>query len=353
MKIAILCYHGPIKYWDDKSIYSGIPGSEEAVIYLGKELAKEHKVDIYASPENNLFAQNPRYLNCDLWDNNENLESYDLVLSWRQHDLKRAKKRGGKVFIWLHDKTYYNKEQLKFNCLEKFDSYLFLSESHKKQYSYYANFRDIKWKIIGNGIVPEHFPLEDIKKRENPFSIGYFSNYARGLKVLLDIWPEIKKSFPKATLTICYGKNTWGLMNAKQEEEMLNLIKQLKELDVIEKGMLNHFELAETMKKTSIWSYPCIDVSQETFCITAIKAQASGMIPVYIRKGVFKEVVDKENSYFLEKLNVKEYKDLLLKVLSFIEEKEIEEKRKNLWKYAIQFSWKRTSDRILSEYYHC
>jgi glycosyltransferase involved in cell wall biosynthesis len=358
MKIAILCFHGPIEHWDDKSINTkGLPGSEEAVVYLAKEFAKDnkHKVDVYGSPKSNIIEQNPRYLNNDLWENSENNEYYDLVLSWRSMNLERAKRRSEKVFLWLHDMPFLKKEDMQKNFLEKFDSILFLSEKHKQQYSYYANFRFSRWKIIGNGLVPEHFPYRTNiwqEKEQNPYSLGYFSNYARGLLVLLVIWPDIKKAFPEATLTVCYGRIHWGVLNKEQESKIFELLDSLKSQDVIETGMISHQELNEIMRKTSIWTYPCTMIEQETFCITAIKSQASGMIPVIVKEGVFKEVVDQENCYSIEKLEIESYKNLLLKAMKEISEnKEVTRKRrKKLREFAIQFSWSRTARRILEEY---
>jgi len=37
---------------------------------------------------------------------------------------------------------------------------------------------------------------------KKPNSVGYFSSYDRGLECLLNMWPEVVKEIPEATLDI-------------------------------------------------------------------------------------------------------------------------------------------------------
>ena len=48
----------------------------------------------------------------------------------------------------------------------------------------------------------------------------YGSSYDRSLDILLDMWPDIKKRYPDATLDICYGWELYDLGFANNPERM-------------------------------------------------------------------------------------------------------------------------------------
>ena len=116
---------------------------------------------------------------------------------------------------------------------------------------------------------------------KKPYSVGYFSSYDRGLECLLDMWPEIKKRVPEATLDVCYGWHTFSVVHANNPEMMqwkYKMMQKLRQDGVTEHGRLSHTELAKLMKSIQVWAYPT--EFTEIHCITALKAQEAGCIPV-------------------------------------------------------------------------
>jgi glycosyltransferase involved in cell wall biosynthesis len=114
-----------------------------------------------------------------------------------------------------------------------------------------------------------------------PYSVGYFSSYDRGLECLLDMWPKIKEQVPEATLDIYYGWDTYDKMHAKNPQKMKwrwQMIRKMNQDGVKEHGRVNHVELAKAMKEIKVWAYPT--EFTEIHCITALKAQEAGCIPV-------------------------------------------------------------------------
>jgi glycosyltransferase involved in cell wall biosynthesis len=185
--------------------------------------------------------------------------------------------------------------------------------------------------IFGNGIQPQQFDLPQIKP--NPYSCIYASDYSRGLHILLNSWPNIKKAYPKATLDLYYGLRNWGETSKEKEESIRSAIHRLKPLDVVDHGMVGHEELAAAFAKSSFWTYPCI--FNETFCITALKAQASGAIPVIIDGFALKETV--RSGYKCEHQN--QYEHLLLKAMSQVETISAEQ-RKSMRDFVFEhFTW--------------
>lgn len=111
----------------------------------------------------------------------------------------------------------------------------------------------------------------------------YTSSYDRGLEHLLEIWPDVIKEVPDATLDIYYG---WQLFDRFYQDNpsSMNWKKKMLEMmsykGITEHGRIPQHELKEIMLKTGIWAYPTH--FGEINCISAIKAQAYGCEPVVV-----------------------------------------------------------------------
>ena len=235
--------------------------------------------------------------------------------------------------FWPHDIATQ-----KFN-VSGLSGCFFLSEYHRNDYiRVVPEIEKIPYVICGNGIQLEQFPKP--KSYTNPYSCIYASNYSRGLNVLLHFWPEIRNKYPKATLDIYYGRQTWGTISEQNLNNMIQKIETLKVYGVTEHGKVGHQKLADAMQKTSILAYPCTTQS-ETFCITAVKAQAAGMIPVTTRIGALNETVhsDAPCVKILTNENIGEYRDLLMSVMSRVESEESKASRDQYIQYASKYTW--------------
>lgn len=404
--VAIVCYENPaVGQWSPFSVSEGIAGSEEAVIHCAQILANRgYRVVVYADPPRSAWPytsdlSNPQYVHAATYGHAE----YDFAIAWRRTDFEDLLHYAKKVYFWPHDvcngifnigKTPDNKN------IEFFISGCFwLSEYHKKGFEdRIPLLSNIPYVISGNGICLKDFGIEtknnslnhqtedDVcevemegfswpqsdTKRANPFSCGYYSNYGRGLSSLLDIWLDVRMKYPKATLDIFYGKQTWGTISDEELQKMMNKIKSFAKRGVREHGKVSHAALAAHMSKTSLWVYPC-NTKAETFCITAIKTQAAGMIPVVIPEGALKETVsgkgyrtkaqpsekrpnEDEATTSVESDHVSEgdddhntspnFKDLLLKAFNDIETNKAPD-RQIFRDFATKFTWERTVDKWL------
>jgi tetratricopeptide (TPR) repeat protein len=127
----IMIYCGPgWEKWSPKNAAKGIGGSEEAVIYLTKELAKlGWKVTVYGDPQDDAgnyegVEYRPSYeIN---W-----ADTFNIVVSWRQigvADVPSLKYK--KLYLWNHDiqnALTYTPERVK-----KFTKFMFLSKWHRE-----------------------------------------------------------------------------------------------------------------------------------------------------------------------------------------------------------------------------
>lgn len=305
--------------WDPESVKSGITGSEEAVIYISQKLVKlGYQVYVFGNPpvgsKHALPSANPRFVRYDYL----NYPKLDVAISWRMtSEAKKLKKHADKVYLWPHDICCY---KISAEEINGFDDVLWLSKWQREQWiSQNPEFSKYD-KIFGNGINPDQF--KPVSQRQNPYACIYGSNYARGLDILLDIWPKIKQQFPKATLDIYYGWQHWGLLTREQEARMRLQIAKLASLDVHEHGQVSHEELNSAYERASLWTYPC--TLPEVFCITAIRAQLSGAIPVIIESAALPETV----RYGFKTDSREQYLETLKKAMSEIESVSLEDRKK-------------------------
>jgi glycosyltransferase involved in cell wall biosynthesis len=328
--IGIFTFPSEKLTWDPESVKTGITGSEEAVIYISQKLVLlGYKVVVFGNPPqgslHSLPQANPRFLKFEP----ANLHKVDIAIAWRMPEIASAlRKYADKVYLWPHDPCTAHFKEAE---IQGFDDVLWLSKWQRHQWvamsPAFARFK----KIFGNGINPEQF--KQLQQRGNPYACIYGSNYARGLEILLDLWPTVKQRFPLATLDIYYGWQHWGLLTPQKETKMRRQIAELVSLGVQEHGLVGHEELNRAYEKAAFWTYPCTDV--ETFCITALRAQLAGAIPVVIARAALKETVP----FGYQCSNSQEYLATLCKALQHAEEISLEE-RKKMGEFVLdQFTW--------------
>ncbi len=329
--IVIMAYKDDrVKQWDPDSIKSGIVGSEEAIIYISQKLAGlGYKVLVLGNPPesspHSLPEANPRFVSADFNDGSV----YDIAIAWRlPWKAQELKARAHNVYLWPHDTSqgHFTEEEI-----NGFDDVLWLSKWQRENWIEenpgFAKFT----KIFGNGINPDQF--KPLQKRKNPYACIYGSNYARGLELLLDVWPQVKRQFPLATLDVYYGWQHWGLLTPEKEAKMRAQFVQLKDLDVHDHGLVSHEELNRAYEKASLWTYPC--TAPETFCITALKAQLAGAIPVIIEGTALSETV--RTGYKCSQSE--EYLSTLTKAMKEIERTSLKQ-RKAMRDFIVkEFTW--------------
>lgn len=324
--------------WDVHGIEKGIAGSEEAVIYLSQELASRgRQVIVFGNPpkrsQHSLPEANPRFL--PLQGTIE--QKFDIGISCRMPKVGKVLRNVAKmVYLWPQDILG---SELSLDEINAFDDVLWLSEWQRLQWMSvnpeFARFTT----IFGNGINPKQFG--PIQERENPYSCIYASNYSRGLELLLDIWPQIKDQQPKATLDVYYGWNHWGTMTAVTELKIKKQLNDLVSLGVKHHGLVGHKELHEAYARNSLWTYPCTSV--ETFCISALKAQYAGCMPVIVRHSALSETV--QNGFSCS--NHHDYASLLSLSMGFLSQMSVDT-RKQMRDFIDQkYTWQVLANKLV------
>lgn len=233
------------------------------------------------------------------------------------------------------------------------DKIVALTNWHKEHTKKLYNLEDSRFAVVPNGINLERFTKDRSNDPSNDPKFIWLSSPDRGLETLLAMWPMIRELYPKATLDIFYGwvmidKILDNYRSAGRSHGPLELLKNRVEtqLEKLGKksginwaGRVSPDDLAKALYKSNFWLYPT--AFMETFCISAIQAQAAGVIPVASDLAALKETVA-DKSLLIEgwPMNV-DYQLRFMKTLdSVINNKErILEVRENSREFATTFSW--------------
>lgn len=288
MRVTI--WTGPAwEAWGPASVLEGgIGGSETAAVYMARHLAAlgcdvtmlgmhdghegTHNGVVYASYKS--AAQ---------------IEA-DVFISSRDKSVPRQLKVDARhKVLWCHDVHAGDDWQ---NDLPLFDEVYALSAWHRTHMiGFHPNLSPKKIWVTRNGIDTSLFN-GPAPKKENRFT--YSSSPDRGLDVLLDLWPSVRRVLPDAELHIYYGFENWKKMARTQVQNLklafvVSRIQDLAGDGVHYHGRVGQKEIAESHRRSLMWLYPTD--FRETSCITAMEAQAAGAVPICTGLAALNETV--------------------------------------------------------------
>ncbi len=115
---------------------------------------------------------------------------------------------------------------------------------------------------------------------------------------------------------------------------MRKQIANLADFGVKDHGLVGHEELNRAYEKASLWTYPC--VAPETFCITGLRAQMAGAVPVIIEGSALNETV----RYGYKCGSQEEYLGALLKALKEADKITVADRQKMGDFILKEYTWK-------------
>lgn len=285
--IVIFTGNSILGEWGPWSLEEGIGGSEEAVIRLGKQLKNQGwDVWVYSTPGARVGEYDGvQYRN--YWELNL-ADKFDVFVAWRSPWFFDIDMTARKKYLWLHDVMEEN--EFTPERIKKVDKVILLSKYHR---NLYPMIPDDKVFLSMNGIDPEDFEKYDAKLERDPHRIIYMSSHVRGLQLIYEVWPEVKAEVPDAKLDIYYGWGSYDAVNRNNPERMEwkdKMIAWAEKLeDVTDHGKVGQQTIVEETMKSGVWAYPC--PFPEISCISAMKAQAGGAIPVSSNFAALEETV--------------------------------------------------------------
>lgn len=261
----------------------GLTGSEVSFIKYASHFRKSGcEVDIlvpsYCISSGNFDGVNVYDINTI---NHENSSIYDCVIAWNEPDLLRRINQSCLRVVnqQLNDFDY---------CLPGFESFVDIftspSSSHLEFIRKHTS-SNSKWFIIPNGV---DTPIPSFKR---PSSVIYTSSPDRGLHILLEIWPGIKRKVPDSSLRIFYNFEDWFCRmkeltkfpdaNLRECSYRAMYIKEclsrLSSHGVEHFGSVSRERISREVLESEIMAYPCDPVRYtEGFSVSLMEGCASG-----------------------------------------------------------------------------
>jgi glycosyltransferase involved in cell wall biosynthesis len=286
-EVSILCGPG-FEKWGPDSLESGIGGSEEAVVRMSKELtAKGWKVTVYGDPQKEGDYDGVTYKE---WHAINQKDEFNVLILWRAIGFVDINPKAKFTLLWLHDVP--SNPDFTEERVAMVDKIAVLSEYHKSLLRMSKNGEFVpmpenKVFVTTNGI-----PELDIKWDGNPARMIYSSSPDRGLPYLLRHWGKIKNDVPEAELHIFYGFEVYDAIHKNNPARQMwkeQVLQMMKQDGIIYHGRVGHDELHKEMAKSGVWAYPTD--FEEISCITGMKAQALGAVPVVTNYAALEETV--------------------------------------------------------------
>lgn len=166
------------------------------------------------------------------------------------------------------------------------DGVMMLSQYHQSRWREQLHLPDLKVFQTSNGIPLGKFKPAPLVGRGK--KCYYASSPERGLKLLLEVWPEIRHHVPDAELSILSSHPRYpGAPRTPLFQELYDKAKGLESSGVQFLSAVGQNKLREVACQSRVLAYPC--AFPETSCICAMEAMASGCVVVGSSVGALRE----------------------------------------------------------------
>lgn len=296
-------------------------GAETCVINIAKRLAKNYNVYVFGNVKHQGVYDGVKYLNIQDADFMKKLNT-DLLVVLRNTRFvaefdPKSQYRIKKLAMWFHDRPAVSNHDYYMEAEKRSDYTIVLSEWHKKALlERFPEANPDRIVILRNGVDTDLFhPWTSAEKPTATRDIIYSSTPFRGLDILLKAFPKIKEKVPDAKLHVCSSLKVYGEFEGKKDIEYEHLYKLARETDGVEyHGSVKQKELAEIMRKCKALTYP--STFEETSCITAMEAMASGIPVVTTALAALPETVPADAGIFLKHpIDENEFVEAVVKIL--------------------------------------
>ena len=337
--------------FNGNTIYEkALGGSESAMIYMAKEIAKlNNEVTVYCNCDKPGMYDGVDYRPLQSYLSDDKSQFDTLVVS-RFTDYLALPLDTKMNILWCHDIDSNNFK----DALGVADGIFCLSDYHRSLFNehYKVDPKDWIW-VTSNGYdqTIETKPLSWEQKKNNYI---YASRPERGLKLLLEkIWPEIIEKNPDAVLHICGYEHTLG--RPKEIEELYTEIDGILQYstNIRKVGHLPKQQYYKLLASCAYMVYPTD--FPEISCINAIEAQYNKCLIVTSDKFAMSETVKTDTKIDAEYGSdeyVKKFLSVLDKYQGKTYEQEVDKGKELIKSYSwenVAKSWNEKIDSMFQE----
>lgn len=241
----------------------GVGGSECGLLTMCEVWQKAgHEVVLFNDPrEQNASPFEQRAIGS--FDPNEHR---DVLIVVRSPNLRIVGAKADLMVWWSHDQHTVGNFA---SFAPLVDKIVCISPYHQQ---YFAQKYNITNTIsIDLPVRVWEYENQNVQKVKNRFI--FTSVPARGLDVMLDIWPMVLRDVPDATLVITSDYRLWGMRLGGGNEKFIARAIHMSNIQFL--SAVPRLRLVEEQLKAEVHLYPCI--YDELFCIAAAESQVAGV----------------------------------------------------------------------------
>jgi glycosyltransferase involved in cell wall biosynthesis len=178
---------------------------------------------------------------------------------------------------------------------EAFDGFAMVSQWQRDRYVARFDVDRERTEVLRNSVAPAfegaYGPQELIlQSKQSPPVLAYTSTPFRGLDVLVELFPRIRREIPGVRLKVFSSMEVYkmdGSLDADQFGALYDACRSTEGIEYI--GGVPQPQLAEALREVSILAYP--NTFPETSCIAVMEAMASGCHVVTSELGALPETL--------------------------------------------------------------
>jgi glycosyltransferase involved in cell wall biosynthesis len=294
MRLAF--YHHGIPFDGNTVRTEPLGGSESGIIYMARELQRSgHDVTVYANCPKPGNYENVVYSHYHEFFNVFPGMPWDAVISFRSFDPFLLGRIAPRMIYWTGDAfnqpflTNFGHSILQQNI----DAIFCVSEWHRRTFIDAFDLPPEKVIATRNGFSPDIAPAGpgDTKITQRCWSrAAYSSTPFRGLDILLKLFPKLRSALSDLSLDVFSSMKVYGWSSEADRHEYGALYALANQPGVTWHGSVPQPQLLRHLSQTGLFLYP--NTFDETSCIAAIEAQASGCVVVTSAKAGLNETVE-------------------------------------------------------------
>ena len=289
MKIAI--YNHGIAFDGAAPFSRPLGGSESGVVYMARELARAgNSVVVYCNCPSPRIYDGVFYEHYHRFFDDYRYAGWDAFIAFRSFDPLLIGRIAARVIFWTGDDCFqpalnnFQHPAIQDNV----DLVFCVSEWHRQSFIRHFGLSPYKVVATRNGFNADLVPPLVGTDRYSAF---YTSTPFRGLELLLrHIFPEIRARVPHMKLEVFSSMKVYGVTKDADEAQHGQIYKLTKQPGVTWPGSLAQPELLSRLSGKGFLLYP--NIFEETSCIAAIEAQASGAVVITSAKAGLNETVE-------------------------------------------------------------
>jgi glycosyltransferase involved in cell wall biosynthesis len=192
--------------------------------------------------------------------------------------------------IILRTGLHYNAKPIQFfsdkEIIKRVDYFSFVGSWQAENIKKYFGLTSDNFFILQNGYDPSLLKpsISKIKGR-----LIYCSTPARGLDVIVDVFPRIKKKFKPAELFIFSDYEIYGFPKGEGARRYPKTFKKMSQPGIHYMGNIKRPQLMEELQRSYILAYP--SHFNECSSMATIEAQAAGAVPVTSRLAGLRDTI--------------------------------------------------------------